>query len=107
MHENITAREIIVNVGGVERGRTYNSCNYSNPARITFVRLFPRIEGFMHKDYSSHRFDMVYLTFLSLFRKYERISRVIALKIMNGNVRQYVMYIMITLILSIVIALFI
>jgi hypothetical protein len=61
----------------------------------------------MHKDYSSHRFDMVYLTFLSLFRKYERISRVIALKIMNGNVRQYVMYIMITLILSIVIALFI
>jgi hypothetical protein len=50
---------------------------------------------------------MVYLTFLSLFRKYERISRVIALKIMNGNVRQYVMYIMITLILSIAIALFI
>ncbi|EQB66581.1 MAG: hydrogenase 4 subunit B [Thermoplasmatales archaeon E-plasma] len=100
-------REVDPWAGGVERGRTYNSFNYSNPARITFVRLFPRIEGFMHKDYSSHRFDMVYLTFLSLFRKYERISRVIALKIMNGNVRQYVMYIMITLILSIAIALFI
>ena len=93
--------------GGLERGRTYNSFNYSNPARMTFFRLFPRIEGFIHKDYSSHRFDMVYLTFLSIFRKYERISRLIALRIMNGNVRQYVIYIMVTLILSIVAALLI
>ena len=93
--------------GGLERGRTYNSFNYSNPARMTFFRLFPRIEGFIHKDYSSHRFDMVYLTFLSIFRKYERISRLIALRIMNGNVRQYIIYIMVTLILSIVAALLI
>ena len=100
-------REVDPWAGGLERGRTYNSFNYSNPARMTFFRLFPRIEGFIHKDYSSHRFDMVYLTFLSIFRKYERISRLIALRIMNGNVRQYVIYIMVTLILSIVVALFI
>ena len=100
-------REVEPWAGGLERGRTYNSFNYSNPARMTFFRLFPRIEGFIHKDYSSHRFDMVYLTFLSIFRKYERISRLIALRIMNGNVRQYVIYIMVTLILSIVVALFI
>ena len=100
-------REVDPWAGGLERGRTYNSFNYSNPARMTFFRLFPRIEGFIHKDYSSHRFDMVYLTFLSIFRKYERISRLIALRIMNGNVRQYIIYIMVTLILSIVVALFI
>lgn len=100
-------REVEPWAGGLERGRTYNSFNYSNPARMTFFRLFPRIEGFIHKDYSSHRFDMVYLTFLSIFRKYERISRLIALRIMNGNVRQYVIYIMVTLILSIVAALLI
>jgi hypothetical protein len=100
------AREVEVWAGGVERGRTYNSFNYSNPARMTFFRLFPKIEGYIKHEYSSHRFDLLYLTFLSIFKKYERASRFIALKIMNGNVRQYVMYIMITLILSIIFTLF-
>ncbi len=99
-------REVEVWAGGVERGRTYNSFNYSNAARMTFFRLFPKIEGYIKHEYSSHRFDLLYLTFLSIFKKYERASRFIALKIMNGNVRQYVMYIMITLILSIIFTLF-
>ena len=100
------AREVEAWAGGLGKDRTYNSFNYSNPARITFYRLFPKIEGYLNKDYTSHRFDVMYLAFVSIFRKYERISRMIALKIMNGNVRQYIIYIMITLIISISVVLF-
>ena len=100
-------REVDAWAGGVERNRTYNSFNYSNPARITFFRLFPKIEEYIHHDYPSHRFDMMYLTFLSIFRKYEKASRFIAMKLMNGNVKQYIMYIMATLILAIAFTFFI
>ena len=98
-------REVDPWSGGVERKKTYNSFNYSNPTRLTFYRLFPRIEDLIDNDYLSHRFDMVYLILTSFFGKYERISRKIALKIMNGNVSRYVMYIIVTLIASITVAL--
>ncbi len=100
-------REVQPWSGGIERKKTYNSFNYSNPTRITFYRLFPKIENLIDNDYLAHRFDIVYLVLMSFFGKYERASRKIALKIMNGNVRKYIMYIMVTLTASITVALLI
>ncbi|MHB8360958.1 MAG: hypothetical protein ACYDDC_04050, partial [Thermoplasmataceae archaeon] len=37
-------REVEPWSGGVYRKKTYNSFNYSNPTRLTFYRLFPKIE---------------------------------------------------------------
>ncbi len=83
--------------GGLDIDRTYNSFNYSNPSRITFSKIFPKIEERKGEKYEDRNFDFIFALMSALYVKYENMSRKMALKIMNGDTRRYVLYIMLTL----------
>ena len=87
------SRPIPIWNGGIEQEHWFNSFAYANNLRIIMRKIYLSKEEKSEGQYQERTFDIFWLIILDFSRSFSKLSSIFARKFMNGNINQYVIYI--------------